>query len=270
MKHQWFTLVALLALLTLTTACSDDENENVVSGGATMYTRAFEAGGDITSAQGSAKYSIDMNNSLLTLTVPVTLPNGGSISLTIGPATLSSTGNNVIYSFGSTASATGHTAVLNWSRMNLSTGAIAFQATLDGTTTVEATTVPVFYSTTTGVVYTSESGVTSLYSNPNVAYLLVPNATAGTCHLEMDAFKLSDSDVESDVLAYEGLTLTPTEDGYTITADSIVPTAARAGSYTLTDVNLMLTNHAQQLTGTFICQGRGVTVSGKAMTLVAE
>ena len=67
--------------------------------------------------------------------------------------------------------------------------------------------------------------------------------------------------VDAGDIQYTGITMTPTADGYTITASEVE--SSYKGQYTITDLNATLDNQAKVFNGTFKCNGLDYSISGK-------
>jgi len=66
--------------------------------------------------------------------------------------------------------------------------------------------------------------------------------------------------VEDDLIQFQGLPMTPTTDGYTITADRAE--ATYGGHYTITDVNLIISSQCKAINGSFKYNGYKISIAG--------
>ena len=90
---------------------------------------------------------------------------------------------------------------------------------------------------------------------------MVPRRHPHACILKLSNFVSTlNGSVDAPELQYEGLTVTPTSTGYTITADKIE--SDYKGFYTLTDVEFHLYEQCLSINGSFKCNDLEYKVTG--------
>ena len=256
MKKLSVLFFSLLAV-TMFTACGDsDEPVNKQTITSTINCRTID-GNEVIFSQGSAKIELNYSDMFIKFTADYKDANGQSHSLTTPDMRLYSTSNSV-YTFNNAASSTYTGIEMLEGAIDFATGMVWYSFIIEGSTKV-ACTSHLLYAYTNTTMTNPENGNhgTHQYS----AYLFVPDAKGETCIMQISNFISNlNGAVEAQELMYQGLTLTPTVNGYTITADTVE--SSYKGFFTLTDVNITLDDQCRVINGSFKCNGLEYTLSG--------
>lgn len=254
MKKLSFLFMSLLAVTLLTACGSDDEpvNKQVVS--ATMNTRAID-GDDVVFSQGSAKVELNYTDMTIQFTSEYKDADGQTRSFITPEMPMKST-SNTVYSFNSTSSAS--TGIDNFQgKIDLYSG-MMWLSFMDGGTRVVSTT-HLYYAYTTTNMTNLENG--NHGSHQQAAYLFALDARGETCIMQItNLISNLNGSVDAAEVRYDGLMVTPTPTGYTITADEVE--SNYKGFYTITDVNITLNDQCNILSGSFMCNGLKHEISG--------
>jgi hypothetical protein len=142
-------------------------------------------------------------------------------------------------------------------KLDMATGMMLFSFRQGSTHVVSSTHLLYAYSTTT--MTNPENG--NHGTHQFTSYLFGIDARGETCVMQLRNFvsTLSGS-VDVAEVHYEGLTITPTLTGYTVTADKAESNFK--GFYTLTDVNFTIDDQCNVINGSFMCNGIKHEISG--------
>ncbi len=251
MKKLSILFFSLLAV-TLFTACnSDDDPVNKQTFTSTINSRTFDDGNVIFS-QGSAKVEVNFTHMTIQFTSDYKDINGLSHSITT-PEMKMVYLNGSIYEF----EATGNGDDAMTGRFDMATGMLWYTFSNDGHLVVSTSHLLYAYSTTT--VTNPDNG--NHYSHKASAYLFVPDSKGEKCAMKISNFAPNISGtIEAEELQYDGLNLTPTASGYTITASQVE--SSMRGFYTITDLNIVLDAQCRVINGSFKCGDLLFTISG--------
>ena len=260
-------LLSLLAV-TMFTACNDngDEPDSKQTFTASINSRAID-GDNIVCSQGTGMVELNTSDMFIKFTGTYKDIDGQSHTLTSPDMKLYSS-NGSVYSFNNAASST-YTGIDNLEGyIDFSTGMMWYSFVVDGSTRVVSTTCLQFaysllYAYTNTNMTNIENGNHGTHQQS--AYLFAPDAQGETCILKIFNFmsNLSGS-VDAPEVKYEGLTVTPTANGYTITADEAE--SNYRGFYTLTDVHFNLDSQCLVMSGSFKCNGINYEINGGLFT----
>ena len=125
-------------------------------------------------------------------------------------------------------------------------------------------TSELLYAYTKTTITNPDNGNHSI--NPQSAYSFALAANGQTCALTIYNFMSNLNDaIDVTKVDFEGLTVTQTVTGYTITADEVA--SAYNGYYTLSDVNFNLNDQGKVINGSFKCKGLDFTVTGNMFNM---
>ena len=240
--------------MTLFTSCDNDNNENVnkQTYSSVINSRALDSNGGVVFSQGTAK--VEINYTDMTIQFAVDYKDADGIGRNLNTPTMKMTSK-----VGSTYSITGSQSGTNiLGEIDLASGMMIYTLE-DASGTIISTTHLLFAYATTQTT-NPDNGYN--YNHQQSAYLFIPNPDGKTCSMRISNFSpnIAGSVEVSDIL-YENLTMTPTEDGYTITAGSTEPTNAQ-GHYEITDLEVTIDNQCRYIDGTFNCNDLQFKVSG--------
>ena len=253
MKKLSFLFLALMAVTMLCSCGSDDEPVNKQTFAMATNTRALD-NGNVQFSQGQIKVELDYTNGTIKFTSDYKDANGQSHSITT-PEMKYTASHGTVYRFQNgpaSASVEGLEGFIDFSTgmMWLTFG--------DGNSTV-ITTTNLLYAYVTTAITNTENG--NHGEHQQSAYLFVPDSKGETCSMSISNFMPNlNNSVEAQEILYSGLTLTPTEAGYVITADSVE--SSYKGFYTITDVNITLDAQCRNINGSFLCNGLEMHISG--------
>ncbi|MBQ6079441.1 MAG: hypothetical protein IJK93_04090 [Muribaculaceae bacterium] len=256
MKKLSFLMLSLLAVTMLTACGNDDEPQSKQTITSTINCRAIEYG-EVLFSQGSATIELNFSDMFLKITSDYKDAAGRSHSLTTSDMKLYSV-TSTVYSFNNMASSTYAGFDMFEGFIDMATGMLWYTFMIDGTTTVVCTS-HLLYAYTTTTMTNPENG--NHGSHQQSAYLFAPDSKGETCIMQISNFMSNlNGVVDAAELQYQGLTLTPTAFGYTITADMVE--SNYKGYFTLTDVNITLNDQCQVISGSFKCNGLEYSLSG--------
>ena len=256
MKKLSFLMLALLAV-TLFTACgNDDEPENKQTFTAPINCRAID-GDQVVFSQGTSKVEVDFTNMKIKFVSDYKDIHGQSHTLTTPDMKLTNVSSSV-YEFTSSAGQPGSAMIESLGGyIDMATGMMWYTINTGSGEVVCTSHLLYAYTNTTMTNPDNNNHGTHQRS----AYLFVPDAKGETCILQISNFIASlNGAVVAQEVQYQGLTLTPTATGYTITADSVE--SSYKGYYTLTDVNITLDDQCRVMNGSFKCNDLDFTLSG--------
>lgn len=255
MKKYFVYLFALTAV-TLFTACGDsDEPDHKTTFTSTINSRAIE-GDNLVFSQGSAKVEFDNSNMFIQFTSNYKDIDGQSHTIT-SPSMKLYAVSGTVYTFNDMASSTysGFDGLEGY--FDIGTGMMWFTF-MDGSTRIISTS-NILYAYTNTVITNPVNGNQGNHNQS--AYLFAPDARGETCAMEIYNFVSTlNGAVDAVEILYEGLTLTPTTTGYTVTADKVE--SSYKGYYTLTDVNFILDDQCRVINGSFKCNDLEQVVTG--------
>lgn len=255
MKRTLIYLFALLATVTLFTACGGgDEPESKQTFTATVNNRAVD-GEDFVFSQGSAQIELNYTNMTMHLTTDYKDIHGQSHTLNTGEMKL--TGKSVaVYAFTS-MNATGY--------IDLSTGMLYCVIETGDGYNVYCTTQLVWPYVTTTI--TGEDGRT--YSHEQSGYIIAIDSKGENAVMQItDYVADAGGAVQEAVLQYTGLAVTPTATGYVITADEAECT--QTSYYNLSDLKINITGNGMMIDGSFKIKNNTYSMAGNLFGDIAQ
>lgn len=251
-----FYLFTVLALVSLS-ACNDKDNtENKQTATMTINNRAVD-GDKVVFSQGTAKVELNYTNMLVKFTTDYTDADGQSHTITTPDMKLN-TQSNMVYKFDVAGSGSFSGIEQLTGYIDFTTGMMWFSFET-GSSKVYSSTHLLYAYTTTMVTNPDDD---HHFSHEQSAYLFAPDAKGETCTMKISNFipNISGS-VQAGEIQYNGLTLTPTTTGYTITADEAA--SSYQGFYTITDLNIELDSQGLIIGGSFKCGDLDFTLDGR-------
>ena len=251
MKKLSFLFFSLLAVTLFTSCLNNDEPVNKRSLQDVMNTRAVD-GDKVVFSQNNVTIELDNTNQTIKFTTSYKDADGVSQSLTTPEMKLNFV-TGAIYSFstpvGSPISLNGY--------VDLATIMVWYTFAIDGSEHIYSTTHFIFsYANIT--VTNPENSNSKKFDNSQCAFKI--DATGEKCTMIITEFAPTVSGAIMDKLIWEGLKLTPTATGYVITAETAESTMK--GYYTLTDLNITISDQGQYIDGTFKCNDHIVRIAG--------
>lgn len=256
MKKLSFLLLSLMAV-TLFTACgNDDEPDNKQTFTSPINCRAID-GEDVVFSQGTSKVEIDYTNMMIKFEADYKDLHGQSHSLSTPNMKLTNV-SSLVYEFTASAGQPGSAIVESLGgTIDLATGMMWYTINTAAGEVVCTSHLLYAYTNTTMTNPANNNHGTHQQSG----YLFVPDSKGETCIMQISNFIADlNGSVVAQEIQYQGLTLTPTVSGYTITAETAE--SSYKGFYTLTDVNITLNNQCRVMNGSFKCNGLEYTLSG--------
>ena len=260
MKKLSFLLLSLLAV-TMFSACNDNNDEpvNKQTIAASFNCRAYD-GNEVVFSQNTGKVELNYTDMTIQITANYKDTDGTSHALTTGVMGLEHR-SGYLYSFheltdlGSPSGYIDLSTGMMWLTFTPELGSTAYYCTSH---LVYNNTIAYYYSTT--YITNPDNGFN--YNHEKSAYLFVPNAKGETCTMVIFNFIPNTAgSIEVSEIQYDGLQMTVTPDGYTITASEVEPTNYK-GTYIITDLNITLTHQARNINGTFECNDLEFKVMG--------
>lgn len=252
MKKYIYYLFALTALVMFTSCLNEtDEPERKLSFTAPANCQAIN-GNDVAFSLGTSKVDLDFTGNLINFTLEYKDAEGKTRSM-VTPQMKMTSVNSTAYQF-STESLNGYLDLPNlimWFTFN------------DGNTKMVCVS-ELLYAYTSTTITNPDNGNHGTHNES--AYSFVLDDKGETCALTIYNFMCNlNMAVDVTKVVFEGLTVTPTVTGYSITGNEIA--SSYNGLYTLTDVNFNLNNQGQVINGSFKCKGLEFAVTGNMFNM---
>ena len=255
MKKLSFLLFSLLVVTMFTSCGDDDEPENKQTVSATFNCRLLDASDEtITFSQNTGK--IELNYTDMTIKFSTTYKDKDGVTQTLNSPEMKLVSQNGTVYIGETYGGQIHERPL---KIDMGTGMMWYRTSSvdDGTTLV--LTTHLLYAYTTTAITNPANGNNG--SHNQSAYLFALDSRGETCILQISNFASNlNGSIDATEVQYDGLTVTPTQTGYRITAETVESNFK--GFYTLTDVEFDLNEQCLVLNGSFKCNGLTYEISG--------
>lgn len=256
MKKLSFLMLTLLGMIMFT-ACGDDndEPENKQTVSATINTRLVNNDDEtVTFSQSTGKIEVDYTNMKIRLNTTFIDENGQTQSVNSPDMKLTRQNGSVYYAE-TTSGNVGSAPLI----IDFASGMMWYRTDTPTQGVSAIMTTQLLYAYTTTAISNPANGNSG--SHQQSAYLFALDTRGETCILKLSNFVSTlNGSVDAPELQYEGLTVTPTSTGYTITADKIE--SDYKGFYTLTDVEFHLYEQCLSINGSFKCNGLEYKVTG--------
>lgn len=248
MKKLSFLLLSLMAVTLLTACGSDDDPVNKQTVSSIINNRAID-GEAVAFSQTNAKIELNYTDMTIQFTSEYRDLDGHSHTITTPAMPMKSSGN-AVYSFNN-MSASASTGIENFQgKIDMATGMLLYSF-MQGSTHVVSTS-HLLYAYTTTTLTNPENG--NHGSHQQTSYLFAIDARGETCVMQLHNFVTTlNGTVDVAEVRYDGLTITPTLTGYTVTADKAESNFK--GFYTLTDVTFSIDDQCNVINGSFMCNG---------------
>jgi len=251
-------LFAFLTVLVFASCNKDSDDVNTQSFTSTINTRCIENGSnDVKFSQGTANVDLDLSNYTIKFTATATTNDNQTFTFTTSTMQMTQSAS-YIYSFTESSVSSGANISGLTGYLDLATGVMWYRFNVEGQYTVYSSTHLVYAYTTT--VITSPQGAT--FDHTQSAYLFAMNSTGTSCVLQISNFIPNTSgSVQASLIEYDGLAVTPTLDGYHVTADSVP--SSYSSYYAITDLDINLTDNGKVVSGSFTANEHVYTLNGK-------
>lgn len=259
-----FYLFALLSLVLFSSCNKDDDPVSKYTLYSTISTRLIDSNdGSIVYSQSKGQVEFDQINMTIKFICAYKDKDGLNQMLTSPELKLVPLKGNAFYmSNGSQNSNGSYPGIIDFD-----SGMMWYnESNPNDGSTVYMTTQLLGYSYTTTIITNPENNESG--NHQQSAYGFTLDSRGETCDLIIKNFSTNlNGVVDAPELTYKGLTVTPTQTGYKVTASSASPsTSAQSSSthslYTLTDVEFNIYQQCLVFNGTFKCNGLNYNVSG--------
>ena len=255
MKKYFNYLIALTALVMFTSCLSDsDEPERKLSFTTPINCQAIN-GDDVVFTLGTSKVDMDFAQSLINFTFDYKDAEGKSHTLVTPQMKLTAV-NSTAYQF--TAAGQGNGGAESLSGYLDMPNLILWYTFNDGSTKMVCTS-QLLYAYTNTTITNPDNGNNGNHQMSAYSFALDDNGQTGVLTIYNFISNLSAA-IDVSKVEFEGLTVTQTATGYTITSNEVA--SKYNGYYTLTDVNFNLTNQGKTINGSFKCKGLEFAVTG--------
>ena len=253
MKKLSYLLFSLLAV-TLFTACSEsDDPINKQTFSSTFNCRAYD-GDQVLFSQNTVKVEVNFTDMTIQVTTGYKDIDGITHTLTTNAMQMVQR-TGTVYSFHEQTDLGSPSGYID-----IATGMMWLTFTPELGSTNYYCTTHLLYAYATTNVTNPDNGLN--YNHEQSAYLFVPDARGETCVMKISNFTPNIAgSIEANEIQYDGLTMTPTADGYVITASEVEPSNYK-GNYIITDLNINLSNQGKLINGTFKCNDLEFKVTG--------
>ena len=254
MKKLSFLLLSLLAVTLLTACGSEDDPVNKQTVSSTINARMINvADGSVVFSQNTGKIEVNFTDKTIQFTCSYKDLNGQTQNLTTPVMKLVSQKGSVYYM------ETGSQAIARVGRIDMSSGMMLYRVSDPEAGTQLVITTNLLYAYATTTMTNPENG--NHGSHEMSAYLFALNSRGDKCTFSISNFMSNlNAAVDAPEVIYDGLTVTPTGNGYKITAASVE--SNYNGFYTLIDVDFTLSEQCEVINGSFKCNGINYSVTG--------
>ena len=256
-----YSIVILGLLISMLTACGNDEPNNESTSIMIMYNRAVNTdNNDVTFSQSNCQFVLRNSGSLsMQAHMILKLDNSNTVEFSTDFMPLTASGHESYTHTFSAASVTAgsHTISNLRGKINL-VGPTFIQYVVDGKYQCFSTLQPYYTHTTTSNNRTESTGAVS-YTTTDCKYGLVFNNADNQGTLYLFDFHLSDGGTSFNILCYDKLNLEITTTGYRLTGSDIVPTSHESNydthgtlveQYRASTITIDVTQQGQALSGT--------------------
>lgn len=259
MKKISFLLFSLIAVTMFTSCINDDDPVNEQTVIMLINSRAID-GDNVVFSQSSAKATFNLVDMTTAFTCVYKDANGQSRTVTTPVMKMTATStNSSIYRFEGVISQTVSGIETITGYIDMATLMTWFTISDYNGSPVVCTSQPNYiYATTT--VTNPDDGKN--YSHKQSSYLFaIDDAQGGSCILQIKNFIPNTSGlIQADVIQFNDLKVTPTPEGYLISADEA---ESSLSGYTITDLNIILNSQCRVIDGSFKCEGLTFEVKGE-------
>lgn len=258
MKKVFIYLFAMMAVASFTSCGNEDEPVNKQTFTSVINCRAID-GDQVVFSQDNANVELNYTDMTIKFDAGYTDANGHTATITTPQMKLVGVSSTTIYKFQATASQqTGSVNVESLGGyIDFATGMMWYTVHASSGEVVCTTQLLYAYVTTS----ITNPGNDQKGNHQQSAYLFALDSKGEICTMKVSNFMSTLSGaVDVPEVQYNGLTVTPTVDGYKIVADEAL--SNYNGFYTLTDVDFTLNEQCMTINGTFKCNGLEYKVSG--------
>lgn len=259
MKKTFIYLFSMLALMTFSACGHDDEPDqpDEIQSTELLYFSKTVRGNTITFLQNNGTIELNYTQGTIQLTCDYNDYKGQRHTMSTPKMKVILVSDHT-YAFSDKESINTFDGSYPNGMINLDTGVVWFSFTNEYEQTI-VTTYLNFPAPTSTITSLEDN---RSYQHTGSSYLFAPQDAQGkTCVMQINNFIANLSGVvEDDLIQFQGLPMTPTTDGYTITADRAE--ATYGGHYTITDVNLIISSQCKAINGSFKYNGYKISIAG--------
>ena len=255
-----FYLFALLSLVLFSSCNKDEDPVSKYTLYSTMSTRLVDSNdGSIVYSQSKGQIEFDQINMTVKFICAYKDKEGQNQMVTSPELKLVPIKGNAYFMRGDGDQNSYGT--YNPGIIDFDSGMMWYNETNNDGSTVYMTTQLLGYSYTTTVITNPENDNSS--NHQQSAYGFTLDSRGETCDLIIKNFSTTlNGVVDAPELNYKGLTVTPTQTGYKVTAESASASGSTQSTFTLTDVDFNIYQQCLVFNGTFKCNGLNYQVSG--------
>lgn len=252
MKKAYFYFLAIMLGLTLAACGNDDEPEvqpdDITTAELDLYSRTIK-GNDVVFLKSKGTAVLNFTQGTIKLTCDYKDFEGKTHTVTTNVMQVSSM-DGYTYSFNDPKMTGSYDGSTSSGYINTATGVILFTFTNEIGKIVTTTHL----NFTTAQFKVQRIGDSVTYSHNTSDILFAPVDEGTQCIIQINKFVANmNGVVDADVIQFLGLPMTPTTDGYIITADRALSTFGP--SYLITDVNIVIKSQCNVIIGSFKCNG---------------
>lgn len=254
-------LFTLMTLVAFTSCNNSSEDETVQSFSGTIISRAIN-GNEVVFSKGNTQCTINLTKRTVQFSSDFKDADGHVQSLNSPVMDFVFKTSNILSFNGDGTS--GEINDLN-GYLDLGTGMFWYTLSLSDGTLVVSSTHPLYAYAKTVI----SNGEGTPYEHENSAYKFILDETGETCTMYISNFISNTSgSIQASLIMYEGLQVTTTATGYTITADEAASNFS--STYTITDLHFNLDNQCRTISGSFKVNGYDFNVSGSLFPEMAN
>ena len=255
-----FYLFALLTLVLFSSCNKDDDPVNKYTLYSNISTRLIDSNdGSIVYSQSKGQIEFDQINMTVKFICAYKDKDGLNQMLTSPELKLVPLKGNAFYMSNSSQNSneTSYPGIIDFD-----SGMMCYnEANPNDGTAICMTTQLLDYSYTNTIITNPENNNSGNHQQSSYGFTL--DSRGETCDLIIQDFSSNlNGVVDAPVLSYKGLTVTPTQTGYKITAATASASSSTQSPYTLTDVEFNIYQQCLVFNGTFKCNGLNYNVSG--------
>ena len=258
MKKLFIYLLAFTATLMLDSCINNDDPVSKQSVTVTVNNRAIN-GQQVIFSQGSAKVEVNYTDQTIQFSTDFKDAQNQqrSISTPVMDMTFTKLG---LYHFQTVVSQASSSISGLDGYLDTNTGVLWF--TINDNAGQVYSTSQLLYGYVTTTVTNPDNG--NHFNHEQSAYLFTIDPKGETCILSISNFVPNIvGTVQETEIRYDGLKVTPTLTGYTVTADKVESNFKNM--YTITDLTFNLNDQCRVISGSFKCSALDFTVSGRLL-----
>lgn len=259
-KVFYYYLLTILMSATFSACGHDDEpvvqpDDDIETIELDLYSRTIK-GGEVAFLNSKGSIAFNYTRGTIRLTCSYNDQDGHTHTVTTGEMGLSPQ-TETLYAFSDPTMKASYDGTTSSGLLNTATSVILFTFSNDDGKVV--VTTHLHFAAAMTQVQNLDNGF--IYTRHRKSdYLFAPIDQGHRCVLQINNFIINTTEeIEADVVQFQGLPMTPTPNGYTISTERAHSTYG--GDYVITDVNIVISSQCQSISGSFKCNGHRIEMA---------